>query len=114
MSEARDALRAKLLATRAVTTRKLTFFGEEIELRQMTLADVMKARDNPDEQLRLTDILIQYAYVPGTDEKVFEEGDTEVLLQQPFGQDFINLSNALTDLTQVNFTEQKSASTPTS
>lgn len=107
MSEVRDALRAKLLQTRKPSSKVFTFFGEKLELRQMTVADVMKTNPDENEQHRLIGILIQYAYVPDTDEKVFEEGDSDVLLSQPFGQDFVNLSEALSELTSVNFTAQK-------
>src|SRR5712691_7039361 len=103
MSVERDALRGKLLQTRQPLAKEITFFGEKIELRQMLLSDVMKAKDAPDDQNRLVRILIDYAFVPGTDEKVFEEGDVEALLAQPFGQDFVDLSNALTELTSINF-----------
>lgn len=108
MSEVRDAIRAKILQSRKPEARVLTFFGEKIELRQMTLAAVMKARQNTEEeQFQLVNILVEYSYIPDTDEKVFEEGDRDALLALPFGQDFVELSNALAELTSVNFTAQK-------
>lgn len=106
----RDELRAKVLATKLPKTKLVTFFGAEIELRQPKLRDILKAQENPDRQASVIQTLVQYAYVPGTDERLFEETDEEALKEQPFGEDFVAISQALAELTQVNFLDKKPSS----
>lgn len=110
MSTIRDELRAKLLATKRPKTIPVEFFGEKIELRQPTLGDILKARDNEDRTAAVVNILVSYAYIPGTDEKIFESGDSESLLAMPFGGDFIEVTKALETLTAVNFLGAKPSS----
>lgn len=113
MSVQRDALRAKLLATRAPAQKEITFFGETVEIRQPTLADVLKAQEADTVQSGIVQMIINYAFVPGTQEKVFEPADGDQLLTLPFGQEFIDLSKALESLTQVNFLDKKPSSEET-
>lgn len=113
MSTQRDELRAKLLATKRPKTIPVEFFGEKIELRQPTLGDILRARDNTDTKSAVVDILVSYAYIPGTDEKIFESGDGDALLEMPFGGDFIAVTKALETLTAVNFLAAGQSSAPT-
>jgi hypothetical protein len=114
MSTIRDEMRAKLLATKRPKSVPVDFFGETIELRQPTLGDILKARDNTDRTAAVIDILVSYSYIPETDEKIFESGDADALLSMPFGGDFIAVTKALETLTAVNFLgdEKSSATTP--
>jgi hypothetical protein len=114
MSTLRDEMRAKLLATKRPRTIEVDFFGEKIDLRQPTLGDILRARDNEDRTAAVVDILVSYAYIPGTDEKIFETGDADSLLAMPFGGDFIAVTKALETLTAVNFLVdgKNSAATP--
>ena len=47
--------------------------------------------------------LVGYAYIPGTDEKIFEDADAASLKQLPFGADLQRIMKALETLTEVNF-----------
>jgi hypothetical protein len=107
MSELRDKLRAKVLATRTPTTKIIKFFGENIEIRQPNLAAILEARDSTERESALINILMMYAYVPGTDEKIFEEADKDSLLALPFGGDFVALTEAMQELTNVNFLDRE-------
>lgn len=113
MSTLRDELRAKLLATREPTSEVIDFFGGQIELRQPTLADILKATASKDQNAAVINTLVNYAYVPGTDERIFEDTDAASLLSLPFGGDFMRVSQALERLTQVNFLDRSTASVPT-
>lgn len=95
----RDALRSKLLTSHKPKSKLVKVFGAEIELRQPRLGVVMKTREMEDPAERVASMIIQYAYVPGTDELVFEEGDQATITQWPFGQDLIELQQAITSLT---------------
>src|SRR5215472_7787465 len=104
MSTERDRLRAELLKTRPVSSKIVTFFGQKIEIKQLTLAAVIDARkDYDDQQAALINILLRYAYVPGTNELIFEDTDAESLLALPFGGDFVELTNAISELTSLSF-----------
>lgn len=113
MSDARNQLRAKLLQTRVPKKKLITFFGEQIELRQPSLGDILDVRDEEDRSKAMIRTLVQYAYVPGTDERVFEDGDEDSLRAQPWGADFNVLAEAIKDLTNVNFADQKPSSEST-
>ena len=90
--------------------KEIDFFGGKIELRQPRLADVLDAQNSDDRESAVIDTLIRYAFVPGTDEKVFDEGDAETLKQKPFGADFLRVSKALEELTEVNFLDKENSS----
>ena len=105
-SELRDSLRAKVFTEHKVKTVSVEFFGATIELRQPTMEDIVKAQANPDREAIIVRTLVDYAYVPGTDEKVFELGDAASLMKMPFGIDFLRVSKALEGLTEVNFLDK--------
>jgi hypothetical protein len=83
------------------------FFGAQIELRQASFGDIIRMREGDDREAAVIHNLINYAYIPGTDEKVFEEGDAESFKEMPFGADFIRVSQAVEELTEVNFLDKK-------
>jgi hypothetical protein len=100
----RDSIRAAILGTEHKPKSKVVdFFGQKIELRQGTLGDILEARESEDRQGAVIRVLTERAFIPGTDTQVFEETDAEVLKKLPFGPDFIRVSNALEELTDVNF-----------
>lgn len=106
----RDELRAKIFAAHSVKKLPVEFFGADIELRQPILADIIKAQKSEDRESAVIQTLVDYAYVPGTDDKVFEAADAESFKVMPFGADFIRVSNALEELTEVNFLDKSATS----
>lgn len=112
----RDDIRAQVFASKEVKIKPLTFFGAKIELRQPRLEDVLAAQQaeaNLEEgqvSAAAISILLQYAYVPDTNEKVFEEGDRAALLKLPFDNNMVQLTEALSELTDVNFTPKSGTS----
>jgi hypothetical protein len=104
MSEARDTLRKALLATQKRASKTITFFGQQVEVRQPLLGDILDAPINAMNQKdALIAMIVKYTFVPGTDEPVFEEGDKEQLLQMPFGADLTAINEAMTAMTSINF-----------
>src|SRR6516165_9567080 len=104
MSTERDRIRAELLKTRPVKSKVIEFFGQQIEIKQLTLGAVIDARTMfDDQQGALINILLRYAYVPGTEELLFEDTDGDSLRALPFGGDFVSLTNAITELTNLTF-----------
>ena len=99
----RDQLRAALVGTVHKPVRKLvSLFGQQIELQQPTLKSVLEARETGDEMTRTADIFVRYAYVPGTDVRIFEEADREQILAWPFNEDLIRVQETIAELTGVN------------
>lgn len=105
----RDQIRQTILQTRAPKKKVVLFLGEDIEIRQPTLEDIsnLKTDDSDENRSAIIDTLVKYAYVPNTDERVFEETDRDVLFKQPFGADFTRVIDAITELTDVNFPKPK-------
>lgn len=99
----RTELRARIFAAENTTRKKikLTFFNAEIELRQPTAGDILRYMENDARSLNLISVLLDYAYVPGTNEKVFEEGDVETLKQLPFNEDMQQVTKAIEQFTNV-------------
>lgn len=99
----RDQLRAVLIGKKHQPRREpIELFGVEVELQQPTLRSILEAQDAPDELTRTADVFIQYAYVPGTDERIFEEGDRDVILNWPFTEDLVKVQLLIAELTGVD------------
>lgn len=99
-------LRAQIFKTREVRSKRIQFFGVEIELRQPKLKDIINAREAEDKQAAVIETLVKYAFVPGTDEHLFDEEDADQFAELPFGADFLHITQALEELTDVNFLGQ--------
>ena len=99
----RDQVRAQLIGKKHKPKSTLiTLFGVEVELRQPTLAAILNAREEESEQKRTTDVFLNYAFVPGTDEKVFEEGDRDTILNWPFTEELVEVQIAIARLTGID------------
>jgi len=100
MTSKRNELRAKLLGNAPKRkTEIVTLFGAEVELRQPTLATIMEMSDVEDSKQRSVDMFLKYAYVPGTNELVFEKADAAVILDWPFGNEILKMQEAIGRLT---------------
>ncbi len=99
----RDELRTALIGKKHKgQTKIMALFGVDIELRQPSLGDILKARDEDDIQKRTTDVFINYSFVPGTDERIFEDTDHAEILKWPFTKDLITVQEAIAELTGVD------------
>jgi len=83
-------------ANRKPASEPLVLFGADVEVRQPTLAQITKLSkmaNKPDNKVpQITYMLVEYCYVPGTDEKLFDEADIPVLSEMPAGP-WINAFN---------------------
>lgn len=101
----RDDLRAGLLGKApAPRTKIMPLFGMEIELRQPTLSAILDAQDIVDTKIRTANMIIEYAYVPGTGEQIFDMADQDVILNWPFGEELVNIQVAIAELSGVDIT----------
>ena len=92
----RDDIRAAIFGAKPNSTT-IEFFGHNIELRQPTLGDTMAMRRANAEDATVQ-MLVQYAFVPGTNDHVFEETDADSIRNIPFGPDMLRLSQAVNAL----------------
>ncbi len=99
----RDSIRSKILSSKKLNSKIINFFGAEVEIRQPDLGKVIEMREVQGNESVLINSLIEQVFVPGTNEKVFEDADIETLKTLPFGADFVNLSKALEELSEINF-----------
>lgn len=102
-------IRSKIFSdgSKARASIKIQFFGTEIELRQATVSQVQGMIDKRalgNGALLFSDYLIDYAYVPGTDEKIFESADRESIAALPFNADMAKLVETITKLTNIDVT----------
>lgn len=110
----RESIREAIFSRKNFKTRKLTLYGAEVEIRQPSLGMILEAQREEDTRAGIIRILIQYTYVPGTDERVFEESDADSIAALPFGSELIELNKIITELTDIDVLgeEKNSESTP--
>jgi hypothetical protein len=94
-SATRNNLRAKILAERAKKV-VVTLDGMDIEVRQMTVGQALDTTNLEDDRKRMARYLVDCCYVPGTDEKIFEEADLDVLMDMPAGGYYTKIMEAVT------------------
>jgi len=113
MSTVRDELRGKIFAHRPLKSEIVHIFGQDVEVRQPTLGQILDVKEDPDRRKAIVRLMINYCFVPGTNERVFEEADFESIISMPFGDDLRLVNEAINKLTGIRVEEAKNASTPT-
>jgi len=93
----RDEIRAKIFSAKPKSEYVEDFFGVTIELRQPTLRVALEQRNTTEED-RLYFMLTDYAFVPGTDEKLFDREDIDLMRGMPFGAEFNRLMESINAL----------------
>ena len=109
MSELRDKIRAAAFNQKC-RSKTVEYAGVEIEIRQPPVGAVLGREGSEDRKALMSHMLINYCYVPGTDEKVFDGADVDSLMAVPFNKEWIAINeaiNALTDLGEVRKEEAK-------
>lgn len=98
--ESKSDIRGKLLSARSRETRIVKFNGVEIELKQQSLQKILGVANND----KLTPLdrsilsFIDHAYYVGTDERIFDATDVDVIKSLPFGRDWMDVQKAINDL----------------
>lgn len=108
----RDSMRAAIFASqnKKLKSKVISFFGQDVEIRQPKLGSILDAREEEDRQAAVINTLVEYTYVPGTDIKLFDDADADAFKEMPFGKDFLAVNKTLEELTEVNFLDKKPAS----
>ena len=96
-------IRNRLVTGNIKADRKnITLFGVSLDIVQPPLKAVMRMRDELDQAERSAQMIINFAYVPGTDERAFEDADIEAVLNWPWSPDVTDLNSAITELTGID------------
>lgn len=107
----RDALRTAILGGTHRLKRELLRLpasdgseGIEVELRQPTIGALSRSamQAEKDKVPPTVRTLIEYCYVPGTDDKVFEDADADVLSDLPTGAWLSKLNEVVGRLIEFN------------
>ena len=101
MSNLRDSIRSGIFSAKPVSDT-ITIFGNKVEIRQMSTGAIMDLRSDENRKEAMIRSVIGHCYVPGTNEKVFDETDIEALLEVPFSGDMVKLSEAIGKLSGVD------------
>lgn len=96
----RDAIRSAVF-NQSAKKEVVTFAGIEIELRQPPIGAILM-QNTDDRKSLMVKMLIDYCYVPDTEERVFEDTDKEMIMAMPFNKDWTTLQNAISRLTDID------------
>lgn len=96
----RDSIRAAVFGQKP-KSELVTFAGTQLEIRQPPIGAIINGSPD-DRQAMITKMLMDYCFVPGTDDKVFEAADRESILAMPFNQDWTALQEAIVRLTNLD------------
>lgn len=112
----RDALRAKIFSSenKQFKKEKMILFGASVEIRQPSLGMILEAQADEDRTKAIVNLLVNYCFIPDSDDKIFEEGDAESLLSMPFNDDLIKVNEVIERLTNIDVlsAEKNSKSEP--
>lgn len=98
----RDDLRQRLFSAKKFRSKVVNLFGDKVEIRQPSVGQILKARDTDDSKEALIGILVDYCFVPGTTDRVFEKSDAGAIMEWPVGKWFTDVNTAITDLTDID------------
>lgn len=104
----RDEMRAQIFGSKPKSVVVDDFYGTSVELRQPTLQVALQQRNAPEDE-RVFFMLTDYAFVPETDEKLFEPEDVDALRSLPFGNDFTRLMDSINSLLGIKPQEVEAA-----
>lgn len=104
-AEARNNIRSAIFSQKP-RSKIIKVAGADVELRQPLLGQLYAELEtdvveSTNKKSIVVKMLLDYCYVPGTDEKVFEDTDKEALMALPFNKDWQDLQteiNSLLDL----------------
>jgi hypothetical protein len=101
----RDDIRQAIFDKASTRKRKIvTFLGVDFELLQPNVAEMLALADKGS-LFGLSEILIRFAYVPGTEIRVFESADKEMLENLPFSTEVRDIVDAFNSLSFANVGE---------
>lgn len=103
----RDEMRAAIFAgeNKKLARKVITLFGQEVEIRQPTVKQMTNLDPSDEKTSFVIKLLVDFTYVPGTDEKVFDKGDIAQLETMPTGAWLNAFNEAFSELTTFDVKE---------
>jgi hypothetical protein len=108
----RDDIRSAVFSGDNRKSEVISIYGKEVELKQPSLREALEYQDTADRAGAMAKMLIRYCFVPETNERVFEDADTEMLLNLPFGKEITELNKAIARLTGTDVDAAEAAMFP--
>lgn len=109
MKKSRDSLRAEIFSAKYTKPKTInyTFNGVDLEWRQPTINAIQTARAEADEDANfMTTMIIEYSFIEGTNDRIFEEADRESLENMPFGGQWQNTLMKISEALDLNVEEK--------
>lgn len=100
----RDEIRAKVFGAKPKRKIVKDFFGADVEIVQPSLGVILATRQEGEDS-QISKMLIDYTYLPNTQEKVFESADAEALLAIPFGEEMKRFTDAMNEILGISSKE---------
>jgi hypothetical protein len=97
----RDEIRAKVFGAKPLRKLVPDFFGADVEIVQPSLGVILETRQEG-ESGQISKMLIDYTFVPNTQEKVFEPADAEAIMGIPFGKDMKLFTDTMNEILGVS------------
>lgn len=98
----RKEVREAILGAKPKSTI-ITLFGQEVELRQPTMGQMFATQPEGATPAQISArMLASYAFMPGTDERVFEDLDVDSIAALPWGEDLIKAQEAISKLNGID------------
>jgi hypothetical protein len=109
MSKERDRLRGALFASKKRNSKLITLFDVEVEIRQPTVGEMLalSGLNENDRRKSLVSIMVNYCFVPGTDEPIFDKSDEDGIMNWPVGEWFTTLNDAVAEMTNLDVAGQE-------
>lgn len=86
----RDEMRAVMFSPEKTIAHRipLKFNGMDLEWQRPSIQELAEAQDAGKDRNFMVGMIINYSYIPGTDEKVFEDGDYAVIMKMPYSEEY--------------------------
>jgi hypothetical protein len=112
----REQIRAAIFTDerRKPKSKLITAFGVSFEIRQPSVGAFLASPTDDDEEhtdpvskIRALHLLVNNSYVPGTEEKVFNQEDYAAFVSMPFSNDFVTVITAFNEISGANPKEKQ-------
>lgn len=93
----RDQIRSKLFSEKRKSRTITLDNGLQVEIRQTSVGEMMNTVESEDRRERLVHLMIVSCFVPETEERIFELGDMDAIMEMPSGGYYQKLLDAINE-----------------
>ena len=102
----RDDIRTAVLDSKG-DTELVSFRGVQIEIRSPALEDLVQYRNASEDDTVMARAIVQNCWVPGTQERVFDETDIPAIMKLKLNADMRRLNKTLTRILGADDLDEK-------